>query len=83
MDLIGHELTRGTWEGFHVVAEVTALHVICHIAAHPWSPKVMGDEFHCLPSSGVAGHWIVVVSLHNVEPELIVPGDIDLSSVEY
>jgi len=66
-----------------VVTKVTALHVVCHVAAHPCPPKVMGNEFHHLPSSRVAGHWIVVVSLHNVEPELIVPGDIDLSSVEY
>ena len=83
-DSVRHELTgEGCWKGFRVVAEVTALHIVCHVATHPCPPKVMGNEFCCLPSSGVASHWIVMVSLHDVEPELIVLGDVDLSSVEY
>ena len=83
-DPIGNELTSGGhWEDFRAVAEVTALHIVCHVATHPCPPKVMGNEFCSLPSSGVASHWIVMVSLHNVEPELIVLGDIDISSVEY
>jgi len=40
-------------------------------------------KFHCPPLSGVSCYWIVVVRFDNVEPELIVLGDIDLSSVEY
>jgi len=66
-----------------VVAEVTALHIICHVAAHPWPPKVMCGEFPCLPLSGVSSHWIVVVGSDEVKPELVCPGNVDLSSVEY
>ena len=83
-DSVGHELTSGGhWEGFHVVSEVAALHKSCHVVEHPWPPKVMSDKFHCLPLSRVAGHLIVMVSLYDVKPELIVPGDVDLPSIEY
>jgi len=63
--------------------KVTAFYIVHHIVAHPWPPKVVHDEFCCLPSSGVSSYWIVVVRFDNVEPELIVSGDVDLSSVEY
>ena len=60
-----------------------ALHIVCHIVAHPWPPKVTGDEFGHFPPSRVAGYWVIVVSLHNFESELTVTREIDLSSIEY
>ena len=83
-DSVGHELTGGgCWKGFCVVAKVTAFHIVCHIAAHPWPPTVTCNKFCCLPSSRVSSYWIVVVRFDDVEPEFVVPGDVDLSSVEY
>jgi len=83
-DLVGHELTSwGCWKGFHAVAKVTAFDIICQIVAHPQPPKIMCDKSHCLPSSRVSSYWIVMVRVDDVEPELIVSGDVDLSSVEY
>ena len=82
-DSVGHEIASGEhWKGFHVVAKVTAFHIICHIVAHPWPPKVM-HKFHCFPSSRVSSYWIVMVIFDNIKPELIVSEDADLSSVEY
>jgi len=63
-------------------AAVAALHIVCHIAAHPWPPKVMGNEFGHFPASRVACYWVIVVSLHNVESELTVTRDVDLSSAD-
>jgi len=83
-DPIGHELAcGGCWKGFHVIAKATAFHIVCHIVAHPRPPKVVHDEFCCLPPSGVSSYWIVLVRFDDVEPEVIVLGDVDLSSVEY
>ena len=83
-DSVGHKLASGgCCKGFHVVVEVAALHIICHKAAHPQPPKIMCDKSHCLPSSRMSSYWIVMVRVDDVEPELIVSGDVDLSSVEY
>jgi len=83
-DPIGHELAcGGCWKGFHVIAKATAFHIVCHIVAYPWPPKVACNEFCCLPPSRVSSYWIVMVRLDNVEPELIVLGDVGLSLVEY
>ena len=72
-----------TGKVFHVIAKVTALHIICHIVAHLQTPKFTHDGVNCLPSSGVSSYWIVMVIFDDVKPELIVSGDLDLFSVEY
>jgi len=79
MSLLG----GGCWKGFQMVAEVTALHIICYVAAHPQPPKIMHYGFHCLPLSRVSSHQIIMVIFDDVKPELIVPVDVDLSSIEY
>ena len=66
-----------------MVTQVAALHIVCHIATHPWPPEVASDEFSHFPSSWVTRYWVVMVGLHNVESELTVMGDINLASVEY
>ena len=82
-DSVGHELASGGhWKGFCVVEKVTAFHIICHVVAHPLPPKFTCNKFHCLPLSRVSSYWIVMVRFDDVEPELIVLGDMDLS-VEY
>jgi len=65
-----------------VVTQVSALHVVCHVAAHPRPPKVTGNEFGNLPLSRVARYLVIVVSLHNVKLELTVMRDVDLFSIE-
>ena len=83
-DLAWHELAcGGCWKGFHVVAKVTAFHIVHHIAAHPQPTKVTCNEFCCLPSSRVSSYQIVMVRFGDVKPELIVSGDVDPSLVEY
>ena len=83
-DSVGNELTGGGCQkGLCVVTQVAALHIVLHIAAHPWPPKVMGDELGHFPPSRVACHWVIVVGLHDVEPELTVVRDIDFSSIVY
>ena len=43
----------------------------------------MSDNFHCLPLAGVASNQVVVVGFHYVAPQLIIMGDIDLSSMDH
>ena len=43
----------------------------------------MGNKFGCFPLSRVDHYWVIVVCLHNVESELTVTRDVDLSSIEY
>jgi len=82
-DLVGLSLPVGhTGKVFCAVSKVTAFHVIHHIAAHPF-PKFTHDEFCHLPSSRVSSYQIVMVRIDDVEPELIVSGDVDLSSLKY
>jgi len=71
------------WEGFCLVAQVTAFNILCHIATNPWPPEVIGNKFCHFPSSGVANDWGVMVGPHSVVPKLVIKGDIHLSSVEY
>jgi len=43
--LVRHELAcGGCLKGFHVVAKVTAFHVIHHVAVHPQPPVKNGDS---------------------------------------
>jgi len=64
-DLVGHEIAGGVhWKGFCAVAEVTAFHIICNIVAHAWPPKVMCNEFHCLPSSRVSSYHVTSHNTH-------------------
>jgi len=84
LNTVGHEFSKwGSRVGFCVVAKVAALHIVCHIAAHPWPPEVVSNQFCCLPLARVAHNWVIVVGLHYVKPQLTVMGDIDISSMEY
>ena len=66
----------------YAVAKITAFHIICHVVAHPQPPKVVCNEFCCLPLSGVSSYRIVVVRFDDVKPELIFSGDVNISLVE-
>jgi len=82
LNTVGHEFSKwGSRVGFCVVAEVAALHIVCHIAAHPWPPEIMSDQFCCLTSARVASNWVIMVGFHCVEPQLTVMGDIYHSSM--
>src|SRR5882672_2488869 len=63
-DSVGHKLTGGgCWKGLCAVTQVTALHIVHHIAAHHGPPKVTGDKLSCFPPLKVAWHWVIMVDI--------------------
>src|SRR5882724_13119601 len=81
---IGHQSScwRGR-EGLCAVTQVTALHILCYIAAHAQPPEVVHYQVCHLPSAGVTCDWRVVEGGHYVVSELTIWGDIDSTLIEY
>ena len=50
---------------------------------NPRPLEVASNKLYCLPTTGVAYDWGVMVSLDNIMLEFPIEGVIDLSSVEY
>src|SRR5882724_9739591 len=81
---IGHQPScRRGGDSLRVVTQVTALHILCYVAAHAWPPEVARYQVHCLPLARVTCDWGVMEGSHYVMSKLIIWGDMDSTSIKY
>jgi hypothetical protein len=69
---------------FGLETKIASSSVLSNVPRHVRPPVVSGDEFECLPPSGMSSNVAIVVKGHDLPSDVSSRGNIDLAmEIEY